>query len=134
MSLPLLRLLDAIAKRPAHQREMLLPLYATAILKQSPEGSQLPPKVEAKVEAFWRSLTRETPEASAAALDACLRDAGITTATLRELSLEAGMEEGPPILPAQFEARRDPQAGEVRSGPLAQFSLTSEPKVTPSKR
>jgi hypothetical protein len=123
MASNLLRLIEQLGARTPQEREVLLPLFATAILRAGPEGAQLPKDIASIVSAFWQSVERQTPEATAAAVEQRLSEAGITNATFRELALAAGHSDPAKGLMTRFEPRATPKAGQTRAHPLARFAL-----------
>lgn len=124
----LIKLLEQVAKLPEAQREIMVPIFATALLEAAPPGSSLTPELDAQVRAFWAKLERPSPEESNQALEKLLKDAGISAQIFQELASNAGLEAAAQhalggLLPgAKFQPRAAPQAGQHRGG-VAQIAL-----------
>lgn len=136
MTTPIIRLTAAVTELPAAQREVLLPVFAWALMQHAPEGAQTPEGVLETVSEFFESLG---PDQSTwgDAIEARFKAAGITSATLQALALQAGG--GSAELAAgdfaqdiakQYQARSAPKEGQAKSGPAARFDLLG---MTPPK-
>jgi len=125
-----MRFIDEVASLPAQQADVLVPLIATALLRDAPEGVAPPPSLA--IEGFWASVTRATAEATHEAVSERLRAAGISGETFQGLALRAGLAEVHGDLgalgiqsPKCFEPRAAPKQGQTRAGALARFELAA---------
>lgn len=124
----LVHLMQQVAALPPAQREILVPIFATALQEAAPEGSTLSPELTQIVQEFWAKVERPTPEETSEVLDDLMRGAGISKEIFRELSLSAGLAGmteaslGALAPGAKFQPRAAPQAGQHRGG-LAQIAL-----------
>lgn len=123
-----IELMKQVASLPEAQREILIPIFATALQEVAPEGSTLSPALTQIVQAFWAKVERPTPEETSKVLEELMRAAGISPEIFRELALSAGLS-GMADVPlaalapgAKFQQRAAPQAGQHRGG-LAQIAL-----------
>lgn len=90
MSSAIIRLTAAVTALPLAQREVVLPLFAWALLQRAPVGAPPAPEpVVAMIDAFFASLG---PDQSrwGELIEQRLRAVGVTGATFRALTLEAG--------------------------------------------
>lgn len=124
----LVELMKQVAALPEAQRQVLIPVFATALQEVAPEGSSLSPELTQIVQEFWAKVERPTPEETSSALSALMRAAGISEQVFRDLSLSAGLAGmaeaslGALAPGAKFQPRAAPQAGQHRGG-IAQIAL-----------
>ncbi|MBK6689643.1 MAG: hypothetical protein IPG45_34580 [Deltaproteobacteria bacterium] len=106
-----------VAKLPAQQREVLIPLIAWQLSRENP-GFDLGPELNGVVDEFLASLGTERALMEDR-LKKRLRDAGISEVLLRELQTAAKL---PALKSALFEQRQRPGPGQV-GGNLAAVNL-----------
>ncbi len=137
MSSAVVRLTAAVTGLPPAQRAVVLPLFAWALLQQAPEGAPPAPEpVLALIDAFFASLG---PDQSrwGQLIEERLKAVGVSGATFRALTLEAGSGAelsrlglfsraagerpgAPPAVPPQAVGRRAHQATrKASSGAIA---------------
>ena len=90
MSSAIVRLTAAVTALPPAQREVVLPLFAWALLQRAPEGAPPAPQpLIAMIDGFFASLG---PDQSrwGELIEERLRAVGVSGATFRALALEAG--------------------------------------------
>ena len=134
-----IKLTSAIIDLPAAQREVLLPLFAWSLCRRAPEGSSVPGWLIKVVEDFLDGLGPDEREWDGR-LDERFKAAGITSATLQALALEAGVADdgrvdSPFVETARtpFKPSGEPKQGQLRNGPAARFQLQALGKLGPHR-
>lgn len=111
-----------VAKLPAPQREVLIPLIAWQLSRENP-GFELGPELDSAVDEFLSSLGAD-PARMEERLRERLQQAGISEVLLRELQTSAKL---PALKSTMFERRQPPRPGQVR-GNLAAVNLRAGAK------